>query len=216
MTWVFGQFSAQQSVPTTPFVGIRYTALDPLGVRVEQVLPGSPAAQAGLTPGDLIYTVDGVYVNGESLLAQVMTHGPADVLMLGIQRGDQKHQIEVQIANRPEHSQQTNEMISLESARNGFHMAGLIYDIEDNIWLVEQIDASDTLHAAGLRVGDRITAINGQTVTPATHHHLTASTLVEDVVQLTVERDNQLQEIEIPAVMIRLMLMHAMQTAGLQ
>lgn len=214
ITWVFGQLNAPNPNPTTPFVGIRYTPLDPLGVRVEQVLPDSPAAQAGIRPGDLIYTVNGEYVNGESLTVQVMTHQPADVLTLGVRRKEENHQIDVQVAARPERPQANIELMSLETARDSFHIAGLTYNSERNLWLVDQIDTSDTLHAAGLRPGDQITAINGHTPIPAAHQSLATTTLFADVILLTVERDGETHEIEVPAVMARLILMQAMQATS--
>lgn len=216
LLWAFGQFTAQSAPPAGPFIGIRFTPLDPLGVRVYQVLPNSPASQAGIAPGDLIYTVNGAYVNGEALLAQVMTHRPDDVLTLGVQRGKQTHHIEVQVAAEPERTRSQIEMMSLETARNGFHLTGLVYDTEASVWYVDRVDRTDTLHAAGLRPGDHITAINGHHLTPATRHQLTTTTLVEDVVQLTVERDGHVIEVEVPAIVARLMVMYAMQTAGIQ
>src|SRR5689334_7183880 len=41
------------------FTGIALWGEPAIGVTIDQVVPGSPAAQAGLQPGDTITTVDG-------------------------------------------------------------------------------------------------------------------------------------------------------------
>ena len=43
------------------------------GVRVESLVPGGPAAQAGVDPGDLILALDGVAVNGVDDLHRALT-----------------------------------------------------------------------------------------------------------------------------------------------
>ena len=41
------------------FTGIAWLASPPAGIRFHEVEPGSPAAQAGLVPGDTIVAIDG-------------------------------------------------------------------------------------------------------------------------------------------------------------
>jgi len=59
------------------------------GVVIQQVLPGSAAAQVGLQPGDLIVGVDGAGVNGPAEVVQrIGHHGAGDRVALVILRPD--------------------------------------------------------------------------------------------------------------------------------
>lgn len=55
------------------------------GVRVLDVMPGGPAARAGIAPGDVIYTVNGIEVNYRDQLQQAVAGSP-DRLELTVQR----------------------------------------------------------------------------------------------------------------------------------
>lgn len=58
---------------------------DTVGVLVVQVADGSPAASAGLTPGDIIQKVDGQQVStAKDVQTKVRTHKPGDKLRLGV------------------------------------------------------------------------------------------------------------------------------------
>ena len=58
------------------------------GVPVEQVTPRSPAAKAGLRPGDIIRSVDGERVRGGRSLGMLLAKFSAgDVVKIGVQRG---------------------------------------------------------------------------------------------------------------------------------
>jgi S1-C subfamily serine protease len=96
-----------------PFLGIQYAPLTPAiaaqlganvqnGIVVGAVAPGSPAASAGLRPGDVVTTVDGQPLNDESSLAQVLNqHQPGDTVTLSIIRGGQQAQLPVTLGNAP-------------------------------------------------------------------------------------------------------------------
>ena len=97
-----------------PYLGIRYGALTPaaaaqLGANVQNglligaVVPGSPAAAAGLRPRDVIVAVDGQPMNDESSLAQVLSQKkPGDTATLSIVRGGQQQDVQVTLGEQPQ------------------------------------------------------------------------------------------------------------------
>ncbi|MDQ6672759.1 MAG: trypsin-like peptidase domain-containing protein [Chloroflexota bacterium] len=96
-----------------PFIGIQYVPLNPalaarLGVQVQdgavigQVVPGSPAAAASLQPEDVITTIDGATLQGESALAEAINqHKPGDTISLGVLRNRQQVKVDVTLGELP-------------------------------------------------------------------------------------------------------------------
>ena len=109
---------AQQLVSTGkavhPFLGISYGALTPsiarqLGVQdgqgivVAQVVPGSPADQAGLKRLDIVGQVDNQKITDETTLGRVLNgHKPGDRLALQVRRNGQTLQLQVTLGERPQ------------------------------------------------------------------------------------------------------------------
>jgi S1-C subfamily serine protease len=101
-----------------PFIGVRMENLTPElarrfnsnpnspiqlpeinGVLVRQVIPNSPAASAGIRPGDVIVQVDGENITkGEQLLNIVESSRVGQVLQLKVQRGNQTQQLSIRTA----------------------------------------------------------------------------------------------------------------------
>jgi regulator of sigma E protease len=72
------------------FTGIALAGDPTIGEKVVSVEPGSPAAAAGLAPGDVIASVDGKYYgafSGESLLLDLRSR-PSETVVLGIEHPD--------------------------------------------------------------------------------------------------------------------------------
>jgi serine protease Do len=96
-----------------PYLGVQYGQLTPgvarqLGVSVQNgivigaVQPGSPAAQAGLQPRDVITAADGQQLTDESSLAQILSqHKPGDIVPLTVIRGGQQLTVQVTLAQAP-------------------------------------------------------------------------------------------------------------------
>ena len=71
------------------------------GVIVSEVVPGGPAAKAGLQPQDIIVSVDGKQIkNGDELIAIVSMKHPGSTVSLGILRGGKQMTISCGIADR--------------------------------------------------------------------------------------------------------------------
>jgi S1-C subfamily serine protease len=96
-----------------PYLGVQYGQLTPglarqLGVNVQNgivigaVQPGSPAAQAGLQPRDVITAADGQPITDESSLAQILSqHKPGDTVPLTVNGRGQQLTVQVTLGQAP-------------------------------------------------------------------------------------------------------------------
>jgi S1-C subfamily serine protease len=95
------------------YIGVGYTPLTPglaaqLGVKADHgaivtvVAPGSPAANAGLKPGDVMTSIDGKQIQDESDLARVISqHKPGDKIKVTVLRGTAELTLDVTLGERP-------------------------------------------------------------------------------------------------------------------
>lgn len=95
-----------------PFLGIQYQALNPqladqLGLSVTEgalldaVLDGTPASQAGLRPGDVIVTLDGIPVNDRnSLVSLLLEHVAGETIDLEVIRDGQVIETQLTLGER--------------------------------------------------------------------------------------------------------------------
>ncbi|HYF51105.1 MAG TPA: trypsin-like peptidase domain-containing protein [Planctomycetota bacterium] len=76
--------------PSRPFLGILADSTTEIrGVKLEQVLSGSAAAEAKLQPGDVILAVDGMDTHSWPQLVRVLkAHKPGDTIEIAYQRGN--------------------------------------------------------------------------------------------------------------------------------
>lgn len=82
--------SRDMKAPAKPFLGISPVdnATEIRGVKLEQVIPGSAAAEAKLQPGDIILAVDGMDTHSWPALVRVLkAHKPGDSIEIAYQRG---------------------------------------------------------------------------------------------------------------------------------
>ena len=71
------------------------------GYPVGQVIAGSPAAEAGLKPGDVITGLNGQELTtAMDLLMSLIDFGPGDPLDLSVMRGEDKFELEVKLTGR--------------------------------------------------------------------------------------------------------------------
>lgn len=87
--------------PCKAFIGVTSSgsASKPRGVRVIEIIPGTPAEAAGLQSGDLILAMDGIAVNShQELLAERNKHQPGDAFLLNVLRNGHEMRIEARFA----------------------------------------------------------------------------------------------------------------------
>jgi S1-C subfamily serine protease len=115
------QQAVEGELLSRPWMGIWYTALTPLdrdqrdlllgygalveppeGLREDAVFEGSPADLAGLEQGDIITHVDGIRVDGDDPLDEILTrYRPGESVSLRVLRGDEVIELTMELGTRP-------------------------------------------------------------------------------------------------------------------
>jgi serine protease Do len=146
------------------------------GVIVADVVEGSPAARAGIRPGDIIHALDGKRMeNGRQFRINVYTRTIGQQVALDVQRGAQRLAIRVPVAEReggagrlaelltPQNSIRTLGVLALELSPS---IAPLLPPLRrDKGIVVASVSAEAPYSQQGrLAPGDVIYAVNGRTV----------------------------------------------------
>ena len=146
------------------------------GVIVSDVVPGSPAEQAGLKIQDIILSIDDKPVGSLPIFTMYMFMlRKGDVAKIRFLRGSEKMQVEVPVAQRPHNVDLLPDLVDPE--KNLVSKLG-IFGIEINEKISQMLpglrEASGVIVAAkvarlgaeenSLAVGDVIHALNGMTV----------------------------------------------------
>ena len=96
-----------------PYIGIRYVPLTPAiatelgtntreGVAIAVALPGSPADRAGLRPRDIVTSIEGQALRGETAFAEALeAKRPGDTVTLTVERGGRTQEIKVTLGEAP-------------------------------------------------------------------------------------------------------------------
>jgi len=72
------------------------------GCTTGPIVVGSPAAQAGLEPGDVITAVDGKRItSSDSFISVISTYQPGDTVTMTVRRSGHTKQIKVKLGDRP-------------------------------------------------------------------------------------------------------------------
>jgi serine protease Do len=178
------------------------------GVIVSDVVPGGPADEAGLQPGDVILSLDGAAMDSLPLFAfRLFTRSAGDWVTLDVLRGNVRGVITVPVIERMDHAEQLADLVHPET--NQVHQLGIVAaPIDERLhgMLAEMRIPSGVLVAArsqeplaadvSLSVGDVIHSVNGVPVgtidelradldaVAAAHEH--------SAVVLQIERDGKL------------------------
>jgi serine protease Do len=90
------------------------------------VMPGGPAARAGLQPGDLVLALDGKRMeNGRQFRINTYTRGINDTVTLEVQRGDQRLSIRVPVAERTNDTSRLADLVAQQSPIRSLGVLGL-------------------------------------------------------------------------------------------
>ena len=145
----------------------------PQGALVAQVLPDSPATEAGLLPGDVILSYNGKDVQTSSALPPLVGATPVgETAKIEVLRKGQRLQLEVKIAELPDDEQLagvSREPVPDKSNRLGLVVRELTEDqrqelgVDQGGLLVESVKDGPAA-AAGITSGDVILMLDNQSV----------------------------------------------------
>ena len=190
LSLVTGAAAMAQDADGRPFLGIAFS-IEADGALVREVLPGSPADDAGLQAGDLIVAVDGAAMSADALAETIGSMAPGDAITLTVLRDDAELELEATLGSAPKGRRATH-YAQRTPGGNAFSFDGARLTIE-------RLVTEGPIAAAGLQSGDVIIAIDGQPLTPES---LFEGDRDVGLVTITVERGDETLELEILAEVI--------------
>jgi S1-C subfamily serine protease len=122
------------------------------GVEIAGVMPNSPAAEAGVRPGDLIFAIDDLPVRASrDVINLVAAHEPDDQVRLKVDRKGLRGTLRATLANQLDVARRAALGVTFSKSSHG----GV---------RILQVVAGSPADKAGLKIGDRIMAIDDQPV----------------------------------------------------
>lgn len=171
------------------FLGVQLDTSDD-GVVIVEVLSDSPAERAELEVGDVIVSVDEQPVTEpREVVEMIRDMSAGDVVTLEINRDGETLTVEATLdASR----------LRIPGRRMDMMLDIVMYDAAADEWVIAHLSESNALYEAGLRSNDRITDIEGTSLDPASLTEYLDTLDPDASVTVTVERDGETQEIEVP------------------
>ncbi len=158
-------------------LGVNVPAYQDRPAVIGWVEPGSPAAAAGIQPGDTVVSVDGTTIETWRDLETAMLTAGGRTVTVALRRDGTSFQVS---------------LTPKEVSRYGFGYAGILPPLSSE---VRQVVPGSPAERAGLRPGDRIVAVNGQPVQQFYDLIRLISPHPGERVTLTVEREGGTVEI---------------------
>jgi S1-C subfamily serine protease len=155
------------------------------GASIVEVLPDSPAEDAGLEAGDVILAVDGQELDSEHALADLIaSYEPGDTVTLEVKRpGEEPNDVTVQLGEHPENEDVAHlgvRYVPIPHVEAAPDVVVPFYDHEEfeldelpfalprhltvNGLVIVRIAEDSPAFAAGLKTGDVIAAIDGEPI----------------------------------------------------
>jgi membrane-associated protease RseP (regulator of RpoE activity) len=172
------------------------------GVRITQVIAGSPAEDAGLETGDVITAVDGRSVRSVNAVQTALgDKSPGDEVTFTVRRDNREEDIDVSLGEQAGVFQMPSEVAPGQMMRPylGVDLADITPELRRNLNLAQdrgvvilEVDSDGPAYPAGLRRGDVILQIGAQWVETA--QEATAAILDHapgDEVSLLIRRNAQ-------------------------
>jgi S1-C subfamily serine protease len=184
------------------------------GARIVEVMPDSPAEQAGLQPGDVIVAVDGTELDAEHSLSDLIaTYKPGDQVTLEVEDNDgESREVQVKLGQNPDQEGSAYLGVRYSSPRFELPMGGrLPFDDQGEFQfdqlpfvfpggrvqqgaIIRDVTTGSPAAAAGLKEGDVIAAIDGEPVqSPKALSDAIAGHEPGDRIALTVYRSGEEQ-----------------------
>ena len=142
------------------------------GVLVEQVWQGTPAAEAGLRRLDIVRLINGEPLNDyNGLRNRAAFARPGDRLTLTVWRGGEERDIEVTVGPMPQGRIDLSNLVpQLDTTSYGLKLANPPEGTPSGpagSAVVESVEPQSIAAGSGLRVGDRVIAVNGRPIANA-------------------------------------------------
>src|SRR5437588_8295730 len=200
------EFSSQQNPAIARVYGVNGS-----GVTIQNVVPGSPAEQAGLKVGDTITSVEGKEVkNGDELVAEIAGLKAGAKSRMGFVRNGKKQETTVTIADRAKlfasrlgQDEEGNDETQPKPSKLGLTVGSLTADMADRLGVaagkgvvVHDVKPGSFADDVGLNRGDVILEVNKQPVNSEDDFNKVQTTLKsgQDVVFLVRPRGSGAQD----------------------
>jgi serine protease Do len=187
--------------PLTPELARSFGAKDPKGVLINEVMPDSPAAKAGLKPGDILLEFEGRALDGPAdLQRSVGFFVPDRSAKVKIWRDQAEKTVEVKVGQAPDERQAQQQQQRPGGGRTrsmlGLEVRPVTPDIARQLNLrttegviVVRVEDGTPAAEAGVQRGDVVKQLNGQTVrTMADFERLTRDMKEGDPLTVLLQR----------------------------
>ena len=192
------QRGAAAQPATMPYIGVSLSE-ENNAVTVQDVTAGSPAETAGFQVGDVITKIgDSDVKSAGDVVTAVRAAKPGDPLTLHVTRSGEDVTLNVTVGETA--TQPMNRGMHGMPGMQGM-MNGNAFAFDGTTWSIQSLDENSALYKAGLRAGDQITAINGESnlAPQALMQTLMDAAKSDQTVPVTVTREGSSQTIDVPA-----------------
>src|SRR5262252_5612845 len=185
--------------PLTPELARSFGAKDPKGVLINEVVPDSPAAKAGLKPGDILLEFDGRPMEGPGDLQRAVgLTSPDRTAKVKVWRDQGEKTLEVKVGQAPDERQAQQPRPGGGRARSmlGLEVRPVTPEIARQLNLrttegviVVRVEDGTPAAEAGVQRGDVVKQVNGQSVrTMADFERLTRDMKEGDPLTVLLQR----------------------------
>ncbi|MEP2784794.1 MAG: trypsin-like peptidase domain-containing protein [Pseudoruegeria sp.] len=143
----------------------------PEGIIISEVHPASPFVEAGLLPGDVILTVDGLPVNSPpEMIYRMSVDGIGSKSEIVVLRKGERIELSVPLIAAPDSPARDEKVLSRREILEGLNIVNLNPSVEEELRLpsgvtgVAVMDSGPIAYRIGLRRGDIVLSVNGATV----------------------------------------------------
>jgi serine protease Do len=175
---------------------------DRAGALVAQIESDSPAAKAGLQPGDVITSVDGKAVgNPRDLARRIAAVKPGDEAKIEVLQGGQSKTLSVTVASMPSDQQMANANSAGQQEGMGLALAPISPELRSQIDLPKHMNGAAVVNVkpgspadqAGIQQGDVIVGVGTQPISSAQEavHAIREAAQRNHAVALRVFRNGQ-------------------------
>jgi serine protease Do len=182
----------------TPSMAKAFGMETPGGVLVADVSPNSPAAEAGLKPGDIVMSMNGQPIaDSSSLRLQVSESAPGTSIPMTVRRDSSTINVTAKLRELATDAGKTPAAAAGDQVERGIQVEELTPALRQQLQLsneahgvvVAQLDPSSMAAAAGLKEGDLVEEVDHHAVTTTSEFEQAMRAAGSQTVLLRVVRD---------------------------